>query len=228
MTAGPPDTMPAGGTPPSPGPVKVPYEEIAARVDQLIALFEAHPDVMIRDRVEELLQCIDALHRAPLQRLDALLDTYGWDGGGMTIPPLERALNDPLIRRLFELYDLAPVEMSAETQREEVERALGQVRPYVESHGGGVRAASVERGVVTVELAGHCRGCTASQATLRGVVEQALRDNVTGFERMEIIQTLEDVAPHPPPVTPVMSLQQLLATLPPTHAAQASPGRGAR
>jgi len=211
----PPDRLPDGGTPPSAGPVKVPYDEIVARVDQLVSLFEAHPDAMIRDRVEELLQCVDALHRAPLQRLEALLETYGWDGGGgMTIPPLDRALNDPLIRRLFELYDLAPVELSAETLRADVERALEQVRPYVESHGGGVRATSVVGGTVTVELSGHCQGCTASQATLRGVIEQTLRENVTGFERMEIVQPPEDVTPHPPPIAPMISLQQLLATLP--------------
>lgn len=184
------------------------------RVDELVRFFEQHPDAEVRERMVELLQCIDALHRSPLKRLAGLLDSYDWDGGAWaSIPPLERAQNDPLVRRLLELYDLVPAEVDPALQREQAEQAVMQVRPYVESHGGGVAVASVEEGVVTVELSGHCRGCTASQATLRGLVEQALREQVDGFLRMEVVQATEPATPHPPPAAPVITLGQLTASL---------------
>jgi Fe-S cluster biogenesis protein NfuA len=195
----------------STAPVLVPFDDVAARVDELVTFFERHPDPEIRDRVVELLQCVDALHRSPLKRLVALLETYQWDGGaGASIPPLERARSDPLISRLLELYDLLPLEVDP---RQAVEEALAEVRPYIESHGGSVHAVAVADGVVTIELSGHCRGCTASQLTLRGVIEQVLRARVRGFQRMEVVPPAEPATPHPPPARPVISLEQLMAEL---------------
>jgi hypothetical protein len=83
------------------------YEELATRIDAHVAFFEAHPDAQVRERMTELLQLIDLLHRAPLKRLATLLETYAWDGGG-SLPPLERAHADHMIRRLLELYGLVP------------------------------------------------------------------------------------------------------------------------
>ena len=88
----------------------LPYDEAAARIDQLLGFFEAHPDPAVCERVEELLQLVDALHRTPLERLVALLETYAWDGGGASVPPLERAGADAVIRRLLQLYGLAPLQ----------------------------------------------------------------------------------------------------------------------
>ena len=87
----------------------LPYDEAAARLDALIGYFEGHPDDAVREHVEELLQLVDALHRTPLSRLVALLETYAWDGGGPSVPPLERARADAVIGRLLQLYDLAPL-----------------------------------------------------------------------------------------------------------------------
>ncbi len=192
----------------------VPYDDVAARVDALVQFFEMHPDSAVQESAIELLQLVDALHRSPLKRLFALLETYSWDSGsGLSIPPLERARSDHLIRRLLQLYDLVPPDHEEINPEAEVEAALEQVRPYIQSHGGDVRAVDVTEGIVTVELSGHCRGCTASQATLRGVVEETLRAYVTNFERMEIVQTDEPVTSHPPPTSPLIGLEQLRATL---------------
>lgn len=192
----------------------VPYDDVAARVDELVRFFETHPDSVVQESAIELLQLVDALHRSPLKRLFALLETYSWDSGsGLSIPPLERARSDHLIRRLLQLYDLVPPDQEEIDPEAEVEAALEQVRPYIQSHGGDVRAVEIMDGIVTVELSGHCRGCTASQATLRGVVEETLRAYVTNFERMEIVQPHEPVTSHPPPSSPIIGLEQLRATL---------------
>lgn len=67
------------------------------------------------------------------------------------------------------------------------ERALAEVRPYLESHGGGVELVGVELPVVRVRLSGTCTGCSQSSATLRDVVEQAMVTGVPGVERVEVV-----------------------------------------
>jgi nitrite reductase/ring-hydroxylating ferredoxin subunit len=74
--------------------------ELAAAVghlDDLARDFEQHPDRSVQERGIELLRCVDAVHRPGLRRLAALLETAGL---------LPRALDDPRVRLLFELYDL--------------------------------------------------------------------------------------------------------------------------
>jgi Fe-S cluster biogenesis protein NfuA len=47
------------------------------------------------------------------------------------------------------------------------------VRPVIESHGGGIEFMGYdeESGVLTVELFGVCSGCPGASATLRNLVE---------------------------------------------------------
>jgi hypothetical protein len=114
----------------------LPYDEAAARVDELVTFFEAHPDATVRERMAELLQLIDALHRTPLQRLVALLETYGWDGGGSSVPPLERASADAVIRRLLQLYDLAPLPPVAPAAPVSPVVTADQLRATLHARGG--------------------------------------------------------------------------------------------
>jgi len=73
------------------------------RLDEMVESFEQDPEPMVRERAITLLQAVDAVHRPGLARLAAYLDAAG--------PGLrERALADPAIRLLFELYDLLPDE----------------------------------------------------------------------------------------------------------------------
>jgi Fe-S cluster biogenesis protein NfuA len=74
------------------------------------------------------------------------------------------------------------------------ERALAQVRPYVESHGGSVELAEVAPPVIRVRFGGTCSGCSGSSATLRDVVEQALVTGVPGVERVEVAPAAREPA----------------------------------
>lgn len=76
-------------------------EAALERLDELIAAFESDPDEGIQEMATELLQSVDAIHRAGLSRLASYLAAAGPG-------PLERALADPAARLLFELYDLLP------------------------------------------------------------------------------------------------------------------------
>ncbi|MBZ0136049.1 MAG: NifU family protein [Planctomycetes bacterium] len=52
-------------------------------------------------------------------------------------------------------------------RREDVERVLDQMRPWIRSDGGDVSLVDISaRGVVTVRLEGNCVGCGAQQMTL--------------------------------------------------------------
>jgi len=44
--------------------------------------------------------------------------------------------------------------------------------------GGDIELADIEGPVVTVNLRGRCVGCSASQATVQGVVQTILREKV--------------------------------------------------
>lgn len=144
------------------------------RLTDLIAGFEAEPDEAVQARVFELLRSIDLIHRAGLRRLDDLLKVAGLQA---------RAIDDPEVKLLFDLYDLGE---GGELQR--AEAVLATVAPYIESHGGSLSVVKAEAGVVSVQLAGACSSCQGSSATLRHVVEGALRDGLSDFVRMEVVE----------------------------------------
>jgi Fe-S cluster biogenesis protein NfuA/nitrite reductase/ring-hydroxylating ferredoxin subunit len=80
---------------------------------------------------------------------------------------------------VLSMYDLIEVD-----EQILVEEALDQVRPYIESHGGGLELLEVDDGVVHVRLSGSCSGCAASAMTLRRGVEESLRENYENFKEV--------------------------------------------
>lgn len=172
------DTLPAGldGELASPTGGELPAElaEELDRLQDLIAGFEAETDEALQARVFSLLQSIDHIHRAGLRRLGELLKVAGLQA---------RAIDDPEVKLLFDLYDLGE---GGEKQR--AEAVLAAVTPYIESHGGQLTVLDAEDGVVTLQLSGACSGCQGSSATLRHLVEGALRDGLPDLVRMEVVE----------------------------------------
>jgi Fe-S cluster biogenesis protein NfuA/nitrite reductase/ring-hydroxylating ferredoxin subunit len=98
---------------------------------------------------------------------------YG-EGLSRLLAPLDedarRALaGDDLVAHLLLLHDLHPVPV--ETR---VLEALDEVRPYLDSHGGGVELVGVADGVVRLRLHGSCDGCPSSTMTLKLAIEDAI------------------------------------------------------
>lgn len=54
------------------------------------------------------------------------------------------------------------------------------VRPAIESHGGGIDFVDFDeaKGVLTVRLTGVCGGCPGAQATIRNMVEGVIQRSV--------------------------------------------------
>lgn len=69
--------------------------------------------------------------------------------------------------------------------KEQVAKALDDVRPALQADGGDIELIDVVDGVVQVRLQGHCAGCPMSQMTLTLGVEKHLKNVVPGVERVE-------------------------------------------
>jgi len=61
------------------------------------------------------------------------------------------------------------------------------IRPAVQADGGDIKLASVDNGVVNIEMLGACQGCPMSIATLKSGIERILKDKVPGVT--EVIAT---------------------------------------
>ena len=61
------------------------------------------------------------------------------------------------------------------------------IRPAVQADGGDIKLASVNDGVVNIEMLGACQGCPLSIATLKSGIERILKDKVPGV--VEVLAT---------------------------------------
>jgi len=77
-------------------------EEDAARIAQLVKHFEESKEWETQEKVFEMLERIDHMHRACIWRIYELTTELG--GKGL----VERLQMDPMIKTLFILYDLLP------------------------------------------------------------------------------------------------------------------------
>lgn len=163
------------------GPLLDRLEEILGDVEVL--------DQDVRDRVFELLDGVDAVHRLAIGRLAAIL------GDGLAALRGE----DAAVDWLFEAYGVQVDDVSAASA------ALDRIRPYLHEHGGEVEVLAVKQGMVRVRLIGACSGCTSAAETLRHGVEEALRENLPGFVSMEVMPD-DNAETHPPPTQVLLQI----------------------
>lgn len=62
-----------------------------------------------------------------------------------------------------------------EDLKERVERALQEIRPYLQTDSGDIELVSIENNIVTVRLLGACLGCSVNQMTLKAGVELTVK-----------------------------------------------------
>src|SRR5918997_1605489 len=133
------------------------FDRAVKELETLIGTLEREGD----ERAMLLLDLVDAIHRPAIE----LIASGDFD--------------HPIALSVLSMYDLVEVD-----EQIQVEEALDQVRPYIESHGGGLELLEVDNGVVHVRLSGSCSGCAASAMTLRRGVEEALRENYDNFKEV--------------------------------------------
>lgn len=65
--------------------------------------------------------------------------------------------------------------MSDMNLNERIEKALGEIRPFLNNDGGDIELVSVEGDIVTVQLTGTCTECSINQMTLKSGVEMTIK-----------------------------------------------------
>ena len=65
--------------------------------------------------------------------------------------------------------------MTAQETLDNVEKALSEIRPFLQSDGGNIKLLSIEESTVKVQLEGACIGCSVNQMTLKNGVEATIK-----------------------------------------------------
>ena len=157
--------------------------ERVAKVEARIGQVEDLPDPVARQTAMEM--------------VEALLDLYG-EGLSRTLAQLDddarlALAEDELVAHLLLLHDIHPVPV--ETR---VLQALDEVRPYLDSHGGGVELVGVVDGVARLRMHGSCDGCPSSTMTLKLAIEDAIHKAAPDVAEVEAEGVSRPQAPPGP------------------------------
>jgi len=75
--------------------------------------------------------------------------------------------------------------MTPEELQLNIEKALNEIRPYLQNDGGDIKLVSIDEGkVVKVELQGACVACNVNQMTLRSGVEMTIKKYAPQIEQV--------------------------------------------
>ncbi len=75
--------------------------------------------------------------------------------------------------------------MTAEELRSNVEKALEEIRPFLQSDGGDISLISIDNeNSVKVKLEGNCIGCSVNQMTLKSGVEMTIKKYAPQIEEV--------------------------------------------
>ena len=75
--------------------------------------------------------------------------------------------------------------MTSEEIRNNVEKALDEIRPFLQSDGGDISLISIDNdSSVKVRLEGNCIGCSVNQMTLKSGVEMTIKKYAPQIEEI--------------------------------------------
>lgn len=75
--------------------------------------------------------------------------------------------------------------MTSEEIKSKVEKALDEIRPFLQSDGGDISLVSIDNdNLVKVKLEGNCVGCSVNQMTLKSGVEMTIKKYVPQIEEV--------------------------------------------
>jgi Fe-S cluster biogenesis protein NfuA/nitrite reductase/ring-hydroxylating ferredoxin subunit len=162
-------------------------QERVARMEMLLGEIEALEDPNARSKAAEVVQVLLELYGEGLARM---MDTIA--EGEEREKTFDAFAGDELISHLLLLHGLHPLDV--ETR---VVRALEEVRPYLQSHGGNVELLGVEGGVARLRMQGSCSGCPSSTMTLKLAIEEAIQKTAPDLEGIEAEGVVEEPKPAP-------------------------------
>jgi Fe-S cluster biogenesis protein NfuA len=68
--------------------------------------------------------------------------------------------------------------------KDELIKALSEIRPLLKADGGDVELIDVKDGVVKVRLKGACGGCPMASLTLKNGIEKILKEQVPNVKEV--------------------------------------------
>jgi Fe-S cluster biogenesis protein NfuA len=75
--------------------------------------------------------------------------------------------------------------MTSDELKFNVEKALDEIRPFLQSDGGDIELVSIDNDTsVKVKLQGACVGCTVNQMTLKSGVEMTIKKYAPQIEEV--------------------------------------------
>ena len=75
--------------------------------------------------------------------------------------------------------------MTSEELKTNVEKALEEIRPFLQSDGGDISLISIDDDKsVKVRLQGNCVGCSVNQMTLKSGVEMTIKKHAPQIEEV--------------------------------------------
>jgi len=75
--------------------------------------------------------------------------------------------------------------MTSEQLKANVEKALDEIRPFLQSDGGDISLLSIEDDrLVKVQLQGACISCSVNQMTLKSGVEMTIKKHAPQIEKV--------------------------------------------
>lgn len=151
-------------------------------IESLVGKLEAIGDDEARATSLALVRALTEFYGSGIERI---LELTAERAGVETIDHLSE---DPLVSSLLLLHGLHPLDVEVRVQK-----ALEHVRPYLESHGGGVELAGVDGNVVRLRMKGTCKGCPSSTRTMKLAIEDAVFEAAP--EVTEIVAEGQDPEP---------------------------------
>ena len=70
----------------------------------------------------------------------------------------------------------------------EIEKALDEIRPFLQSDGGNIEFVSLENDIVKVRLLGNCIGCSVNQMTLKNGVEMTIKKYLQNIKHVVSVE----------------------------------------
>jgi Fe-S cluster biogenesis protein NfuA len=66
--------------------------------------------------------------------------------------------------------------MNSKDLQKNIERALDEIRPFLQNDGGNINLIGIENSkIVKVQFIGNCSSCTVNQMTLKSGVEMTIK-----------------------------------------------------
>ena len=72
--------------------------------------------------------------------------------------------------------------------KEQIEKALDEIRPFLQSDGGNIELISFTETEVKVRLLGNCISCTVNQMTLKNGVEITIKKHLPQIEKVTSVE----------------------------------------